>query len=101
MGLLNVYHKSVSETVTILPRCNGTAPHVSPGLMVTRLAVGRCSDGEGRTEQPQRGPGRPPLRGGGVDAQRVQLAAGDRQAEQRHLVRVRVRARLGFGLGSG
>ena len=69
--------------------------------MVTRLAVGWCSDREGRTEQPQRGPGRPPLRGGGVDAQRVQLAAGDRQAEQRHLVRVRVRARLGFGLGSG
>ena len=53
-------------------------------LVVTRLAVGRRSDGEGRTEQSQRGSGLPPLRGGGIDAERVQLAAGDRQAEQRH-----------------
>ena len=52
--------------------------------LVRRLAVGRRSDGEGRTEQPQRGPCLSPLRGGGIDAQRVQLAAGDRQAEQRH-----------------
>ena len=52
--------------------------------MVTRLAVGRRGDGEGRTEQPQRGSGLPPLRGCGIDAERVQLAAGDRQAEQRH-----------------